>query len=302
MQSRLLLICVLFLSVRVFLTSCTGISEKRSHHLTTVEHIANRLKKKDKVQIVDVRNEEEYFHGHIPGSKNLSLSNLRDNSGEIPGLRPSKSEMEELLSQIGIRDHDSVYIYDANGNMEAVRLWWILQSYGFEKAVLIDGGFIQWRAKGMPVQEGMVIGEHGDFRIEANDNNDLLAMKFELIEESYEQIIDARSEQEFNGAMTKNGAVRSGHIPGAIRLEGYELLNGGQFTFKSKETILDIMKNKGLDREKSTVVYSHSGVRSSFICFVLTEIVGMKEVANYDGGWIEWSLEEELPIVTEKSE
>ncbi|MBL6606645.1 MAG: hypothetical protein ISP52_00820 [Flavobacteriaceae bacterium] len=37
------------------------------------------------------------------------------------------------------------------------------------------------------------------------------------------------------------------------------------------------------------MAYCHSGVRSAHTTFVLTQLLGYKNVKNYDGSWTEWS-------------
>ena len=203
------------------------------------------------------------------------------------------------MSALGINSNDSIYLYDAKGNVDASRLWWMLKLYGFDKVALIDGGFIQWRLKGFPVNEDLEFFEQASFILSDESTLNILASKDEVHFGRFEQIIDARSLEEYKGEIMKNGAVRGGHIPGAVRLDYTEVLDGGSFRFKSKEKMLRLLDSKGLSADKSTVVYCHSGVRSSLVAFVLTEIVGMQHVYNYDGSWIEWSQDESLPISNE---
>ncbi len=44
------------------------------------------------------------------------------------------------------------------------------------------------------------------------------------------------------------------------------------------------------------ITYCHSGVRSAHTTFVLTELLGYKNVKNYDGSWVEWSYFDDLPF------
>ncbi len=52
----------------------------------------------------------------------------------------------------------------------------------------------------------------------------------------------------------------------------------------------------GVSKSHPIITYCHSGVRSAHTTFVLTELLGYKNVKNYDGSWVEWSYFEELPF------
>ena len=41
--------------------------------------------------------------------------------------------------------------YDANMGMWVARLWWMLRSFGFDDAAVLDGGWKKWTAEGRPV-------------------------------------------------------------------------------------------------------------------------------------------------------
>ncbi|MEL6272933.1 MAG: rhodanese-like domain-containing protein, partial [Chloroflexota bacterium] len=47
---------------------------------------------------------------------------------------------------------------------------------------------------------------------------------------------------------------------------------------------------------KEILTYCQTGVRSAHTWFVLTELLGYPNVRNYDGSWIEWANNTDLPI------
>ena len=53
-----------------------------------------------------------------------------------------------------------------------------------------------------------------------------------------------------------------------------------------------------MPENRKIIVYCQSGVRSALVTFVLRELMGYPFVANYDGSWIEWSFDQDLPIIT----
>lgn len=278
-----------------FVFSC-GMFEDKNRPLVEADEIYKKIKAGIKVQLIDVRTEDEYYHSHIPGARNIQRSEMENKYADIEGLRIEKEKLEDLLSALGINSNDSIYIYDAKGNVDAARLWWILKLYGYDKVALINGGFVQWRMKNFETAEEFENYEPALFVFSGNESPGLLTEKEDIVNGHFEQIIDARSLEEFSGEITKNGAVRGGHIPSAIRFDYLEMLDGGSFKFKSKEALLQLMEEKGLDADVSTVTYCHSGVRSALALFALSEIAGVETISNYDGSWIEWSSDETLPV------
>ena len=101
----------------------------------------------------------------------------------------------------------------------------------------------------------------------------------------------------FLGNVKKKGASRGGHIPNSILLDwGHAVDFKATKKFKSYKDLLDLYQSKGITKEKEIYIYCHSGVRSAHTTFVLTELLGFKNVKNYDGSWIEWSFNKDLPI------
>jgi len=58
-------------------------------------------------------------------------------------------------------------------------------------------------------------------------------------------------------------------------------------TFKSADDLQAHYGGKGIDGSKETIVYCRIGERSSHTGFVLTQLLGRRNVRNYDGSWTE---------------
>jgi thiosulfate/3-mercaptopyruvate sulfurtransferase len=68
-------------------------------------------------------------------------------------------------------------------------------------------------------------------------------------------------------------------------------------TFKSYEELRTIYEDEaGLKRGDDVVAYCRIGERSSHTWFVLTYLLGYKNVRNYDGSWTEWGNRVGAPI------
>ena len=68
-------------------------------------------------------------------------------------------------------------------------------------------------------------------------------------------------------------------------------------TFKSADELRHIyVDQKGVDPKADTIAYCRIGERSSHTWFVLTYLLGLNNVRNYDGSWTEWGNRVAAPI------
>ena len=65
--------------------------------------------------------------------------------------------------------------------------------------------------------------------------------------------------------------------------------------FRSREELEDIYSF--VDHDGDTIAYCRIGERSSHTWFVLTHLLGIPGVRNYDGSWTEWGNTVRVPIV-----
>jgi thiosulfate/3-mercaptopyruvate sulfurtransferase len=93
------------------------------------------------------------------------------------------------------------------------------------------------------------------------------------------------------------GALRGGHIPRAKSIPWAKAINPDNGTFKSAEELKEIYeKENNLKPNDNIIAYCRIGERSSHTWFVLTNLLGYKNVRNYDGSWTEWGNLVGVPI------
>jgi hydroxyacylglutathione hydrolase len=98
------------------------------------ERLAERLEE-DELLVLDVRDEDEWEEGHIPGSVHLPYGELPDRMGELP------------------RDRTIAAI--CSGGKRSGLAASILQREGFERVLHVaNGGVGTWRRNGRPVETG----------------------------------------------------------------------------------------------------------------------------------------------------
>jgi thiosulfate/3-mercaptopyruvate sulfurtransferase len=113
-----------------------------------------------------------------------------------------------------------------------------------------------------------------------------------LVENGRYNLVDVRSPDEFTGKVIappgmNETAQRGGHIPGAASIPWAQAVKEDS-TFKSADDLRALYAGKGVDLGKETVAYCRIGERSSHTWFVLTYLLGLPKVRNYDGSWTEW--------------
>lgn len=89
--------------------------------------------KRGEVTVLDVRPPEEYEAGHIPGAASIPLSDLKKKLSSIPKSREVVAYCRGPYCVLAV---------------EAVKL---LRARGF-KAVRLDEGIPEWKARGLPVE------------------------------------------------------------------------------------------------------------------------------------------------------
>lgn len=250
--------------------------------------------------LIDVRKPAEFLEGHIAGAVNVWRDQITDTSYAYGGMMASKDQMENLLSELGVASSDTIILYDAKADVDAARLWWILKFYGHDHTRLLNGGLKAWQGIGGELVSSSTENETSDFKFSGQEQASIHASINEVEKASNEGsaiILDTRSTDEYSGEKLKNGAAWPGRIPSAINLDwSISVDYSGDHRFLDADTLKALYSI--LDSNSAVITYCHSGVRSAHTLFVLTELLGIKNVWNYDGSWTEWSHLKPAPETT----
>ncbi len=98
-------------------------------------------------------------------------------------------------------------------------------------------------------------------------------------------LVDVRTPHEYDGRLGSPCDPRQGHIPGALNVDVYRLmeLDAG-----------DVGAELGLEPGEEVVAYCHSGARSAIATQILRALG--YDARNYVGSWHEWSRHDDLPV------
>lgn len=274
-------------------------TEIKSKYLIEVEDLKELINEPN-VQIIDFRKKEFYDQGHITGAHHLWRPDIEDASYPYGGMMAGSAQIEALFSRFGIQNNDMVVIYDDNGLCDAARLWWVLQNYDFNNVKMLHGGFSTWvDEQGSTTIESTNVSPTA-FSLPVASSRRYYISKEEILDLDPSQsfLIDTRNTKEYAGEMQKKGAAKAGRIPNSIHQDWAESVDYNRNKkFKSLEELSALYEAHNLTKDDQIVVYCHSGVRSAHTTFVLTQLLGYKNVKNYDGSWTEWSHFDELNFV-----
>lgn len=277
-----------------------NISDKDDSKINDLIEVDELLKiaEEPNIKILDFRKPEFYATGHIKDALNIWRTDIEDASYPYNGMMAGKEQMETLFGSLGINTKDTIIIYDDNALVDSSRLWWILQNYDFTNVRLLNGGISAWKAQNGTISTETPVVKKANFKL-----TDKPSMKYYISKEKMIQavadktiIVDARTDDEYSGKRQKEGAAKGGRIPNSMLIDWAEAVNyNGDKKIKSIEDLEKIYRELGASKEDAIIAYCHSGVRSAHTTFVLTQVLGYKNVKNYDGSWTEWSQFDDLP-------
>lgn len=240
-----------------------------------------------------------YQEAHIPGVVYAHLD--EDLCGPIvPGRTgrhplPSIEHLSERFSRWGISENVQVVAYDdAGGSMAAARLWWLLRWLGHDRAAVLNGGWSEWKRRGLPQRSGVEQREYKKFT--PRPAADMTVTTGEILDAMGARnfiLIDVRSPERYRGEVEPIDPV-AGHIPGAISIPYQELLQGGKL--RPPEELRERFARQ-LDPAEVTqaVFYCGSGVTAALGVLAATHAgLGMPKL--YPGSWSEWICDPQRPI------
>ncbi|WP_431942669.1 sulfurtransferase [Micromonospora marina] len=240
-----------------------------------------------------------YETGHIAGAVKLDWrTDLQD---QIRRDFVNKSQFEALLSDRGIANDDTVILYGGNNNWFAAYAYWYFKLYGHGDVKLLDGGRKKWELDARPLVTDVVERPKTQYVAQEPDIS-IRAFRDEVVDAiGTKNLVDVRSPDEYAGRLLapahlpQEQAQRAGHVPTAISVPWSKAANEDG-TFKSDDELRRIYADAGLDDGKETIAYCRIGERSSHTWFVLQELLGHRNVKNYDGSWTEYGSLVGVPV------
>ena len=172
---------------------------------------------------------DTYMTSHIPGARFVDVGGrLSTPNPKLHNLAPSPEQFAAELSRQGVDDDSHVVLYSSSKVMWATRVWYPLDSFGFEGEVsVLDGGLKAWTRAGGGTESGVAPQQPTPTTLPIRqaryrafvDKDDVLR----AIDEE-KTLVDTLKPASFDGSKPSRYG-RRGHIASAINIPYTALLD-----------------------------------------------------------------------------
>lgn len=234
----------------------------------------------------------DWVNAHIPGAQHVDMvEDLSDPMGRFPYTLPSESQIEALMSRLGIANRHRIVLYGARQPMVVTRAWWVLRTLGHPTVSLLDGGWEAWVGEGRPTSRAMPSPAPTQYKARRTASRladaDAVDRAMRL---GSPILLNALSPEQFRGT---GGAHygRPGRIPGSLSLPARDCIDPQSGRWRSPHDLLGLMGDAGLSKaDEAVIVYCGGGIAATATGFAL-ELAGRTQVSVYDNSLLEWSAD-----------
>jgi 3-mercaptopyruvate sulfurtransferase SseA len=265
------------------------------------------------------RNPVDYHTDHIPGAIGLDTNEL-----ESPETwnRRTPDELKSALEKHGITVDTTVVLYgrfsfpnnddpfpgSSAGHLGAIRCAFIMLYAGVKDVRILNGGMQSWKDAGFEVTtEETIPVPVKDFGAPIPGRPNLavdVPEAKEIIASDSADLVSVRSWPEWIGEVSGyNYIKKKGRIPGAVfgncGTDAYHMENyrNVDHTIKEAGEVAKTWTELGITPDKHLAFYCGTGWRGSE-AFFNAWLMGWPKVSVFDGGWFEWSNDENNPFET----
>lgn len=292
---------LLSLAALITLTSAAWATQTPSQPLLTPTELQAQSQQPN-VRVIDIRDPKSYQANHIAGSVNAPYGKWRgpaQNPGELPDLK----KLTALVQGIGLTTETHAIIVSSGQDDTdfgaAARVYWTLKVLGLNQLSILNGGIKGWQKAGFKLDNTPVTVAASEFKPTIDTR--YLISRDQLVQNVKNHnatLVDARPKAFFEGQTRHQAAKLPGTLEGAVNVEHSVWFTPGSNQVVSAEQAQSIAKQYNLVEPNQEVVsFCNTGHWAATNWFVLSELVGDKNVKLYAGSMVDWSqAPEALPM------
>lgn len=266
--------------------------------LVTPAELAARLAE-PKLRVVDIREgrnddgKTPFEVGHIAGALPAPYSKWRGPK-DNPGKLPSEATLTALVQSLGIDANTPVVVvYEGSNSTDfgsAARVYWTLKAAGVPQLAILNGGVKAWRAANQPLTTEVRAVEASTFVVKIDPK--YVATQEEVasvIGKDSVRLLDARPAAFFLGETRHAAAKTPGTLVGAKNVDNAVWFAKGSAALLPTSDIRRIAQESGVQTDQPTVSFCNTGHWAATNWFVLSEVLGQKDVKLYPESTVGWS-------------
>ena len=256
------------------------------------------------------QNRDAYEQGHIPEAVDLDTNLLESKE---TWNRRSADELTNAFEQLGITSDTTVILYgrfshpnnqdpfpgSSAGHLGAMRCAFIMLYAGVKDVRILNGGLQSWIDSGyqpttkeyapQSVQDfGTTIPAHPNLAVDLDEAE-------EILQHPQKNLVSVRSWREYIGEVSGYHYIsKKGRIPGSVfgncGTDAYHMQNYRNLDHTTREyhEIEQMWRKVGITPDKHNSFYCGTGWRGSE-AFINAWLMGWNDISVFDGGWFEWS-------------
>jgi len=268
-------------------------------------HETQALIEQGSVLLVDIRDQDVFAEGHIPGAVNMPeiFSFLSVSSPE--GLAALQDTFGASFSRVGVSHDRKVIFYEDSFDTRygaSCRGYWLACYLGHRDCGILDGGFWAWQQYGLPEETGDP-SPPAPSQFVPRPNPALMATRDDVLAalgDSRTILLDNRDANEWLGQTSSpygyDFAPRRGRIPGARWIEWYSFMSRDAIpAFRPAHEIRALCASQQIFPDSDIIIFCFKGSRAANT-YVALKLAGFSRLRVYFASWNEWARDPDLPI------
>ena len=282
-----------FLTAIVVMASAPALAQPSLAPILAPEQL-EALRSHAEVRVIDIRPEDAYGKGHIPGALSAPYALWRGPANS-PGQLPAMDKLTELVQQLGVdRNTHAVVVSTGEDQTDfgaAARVYWTMKYLGLEKLSVLNGGMQSWRTAGLPV-ENEPAQAPAPSSYEPTLNTAIIATQADVlaqIDNPGAMLVDARPAAFFEGHVKAPTATTPGTIRNAVNIQHSVWFKPGSNEVVSPEEARKIAEEEFPELADDTIAFCNTGHWAATDWFALSELAGLPNVRMYPESLAQWT-------------